>query len=192
LVEKLKNDGFWVRGVDLKKPEFSNTNADNFVVGDLRDPYLIKKTMQVPPQLKEINENFDEIYQLAADMGGTGYFFGGNHYADIIHNSALINLNVNNIAFFPEVYLSHNKLPQLVKLVSTLDIGLGIFGASEKALQVIPNKIFEGIDMKLPLITSNTLAIKELFTNDKDIVLCERVDPISLVKIILRLKMMKN
>jgi len=99
-----------------------------------------------------------------------------------------INLDVNNIEFLPEVFLSHNELPRLAKLLSTLDIGLGIFGESEKVLQVIPNKIFEGIAMKLPMITSNTPAINELFTNDKNIALCERSDPTSLVKTIMRLK----
>ena len=94
LVEKLKNDGFWVRGVDLKNPEFSKTNADNFIIGDLRDPHIVKKVMQDPHQSKDNNESFDEIYQLAADMGGAGYIFAGDHDADIIHNSALINLNV--------------------------------------------------------------------------------------------------
>ena len=94
LVEKLKNEGFWVQGVDLKKPEFSKTNADNFIIGDLRDPHIVKKITQVPHQLKDNNESFDEVYQLAADMGDAGFIFAGNHDADIIHNSALINLNV--------------------------------------------------------------------------------------------------
>ena len=92
LVEKLKNDGFWVRGVDLKKPEFSKTHADNFIIGDLRNPLIVEKVMQVPRDLADNNESFDEIYQLAADMGGAGYIFAGNHDADIVHNSALINL----------------------------------------------------------------------------------------------------
>jgi GDP-D-mannose 3', 5'-epimerase len=85
LVRRLKNEGFWVRGVDLKYPEFSETVADDFVLGDLRDQYLCKQV---------IDRRFDELYQLAADMGGAGYIFVGEHDADIMHNSATINLNV--------------------------------------------------------------------------------------------------
>lgn len=85
LVKKLKKDGFWVRGVDLKNPEFSKTSADEFIVGDLRNPSVVKKVIDQP---------FDEVYQLAADMGGAGYIFSGEHDADVMHNSALCNLNV--------------------------------------------------------------------------------------------------
>lgn len=85
LVKKLKQEGFWVRGVDLKKPEFSETAADEFVIGDLRDQLVCQKILDRP---------FDEVYQLAADMGGAGYIFTGEHDADIMHNSATINLNM--------------------------------------------------------------------------------------------------
>ncbi len=85
LVKKLKNEGYWVRGVDLKKPEFSETAADDFVVGDLRDQILCQSILDRP---------FDEVYQLAADMGGAGYIFTGDHDADVMHNSAQINLNM--------------------------------------------------------------------------------------------------
>ena len=85
LVKELKNKNFWVRGVDLKLPEFSETAADDFVIGDLRDPALCQSLMDVP---------FDEVYQLAADMGGAGYVFIGENDADIMHNSAMINLNM--------------------------------------------------------------------------------------------------
>lgn len=85
LVKKLKSEGFWVRGVDLKRPEFSPTAADDFVVGDLRDQTLCKSILDRP---------FDEVYQLAADMGGAGYIFTGEHDADVMHNSAQINLNI--------------------------------------------------------------------------------------------------
>src|SRR3990167_8148461 len=85
LVRRLKDEGYWVRGVDLKFPEFSETVADDFVIGDLRDPAVWAKVLDQP---------FDEVYQLAADMGGAGYVFTGDHDADIMHNSALINLNV--------------------------------------------------------------------------------------------------
>lgn len=85
LVKKLKKEGFWVRGVDLKKPEFSKTEADDFVLADLRDQSVCQKIL---------DRAFDEVYQLAADMGGAGYVFTGAHDADIMHNSAMINLNM--------------------------------------------------------------------------------------------------
>ena len=85
LVKRLKGEGFWVRGVDLKYPEFGDTEADDFVIGDLRDPLICRSVA---------DRSFDEIYQLAADMGGAGFVFTGDNDADIMHNSALINLNM--------------------------------------------------------------------------------------------------
>jgi GDP-D-mannose 3', 5'-epimerase len=85
LVKRLKREGFWVRGTDLKYPRFSETEADDFVIGDLRDQYFVKHV---------VDRRFDEIYQLAADMGGAGYIFTGEHDADLMHNSASINLNI--------------------------------------------------------------------------------------------------
>lgn len=85
LVKRLKKEGYWVKGVDLKYPEFSTTEADEFVIADLRDQELVKKLFDRP---------FDEVYQLAADMGGAGFVFTGEHDADILHNSATINLNI--------------------------------------------------------------------------------------------------
>lgn len=85
LVRRLKAEGFWVRGVDLKFNEFSDTDADDFMVADLRDPVLCREA---------IDRRFDEVYQLAADMGGAGYVFSGENDANIMHNSALVNLNV--------------------------------------------------------------------------------------------------
>jgi len=85
LVKRLKREGFWVRGVDLKYPQFAPTQADDFVIGDLRDPTLCRHAVDLP---------FDEVYQLAADMGGAGYVFTGENDANIMHNSALINLNM--------------------------------------------------------------------------------------------------
>ena len=85
LVRRLKREGFWVRGVDLEFPRFSETEADEFVQGDLRDQELCSSV---------IDRHFDEVYQFAADMGGAGYVFTGEHDADIIHNSATINLNL--------------------------------------------------------------------------------------------------
>jgi len=89
LVKRLKREGFWVRGVDLKFNEHAETEADDFVIADLRDAYNVRQM---------IDRRFDEVYQLAADMGGAGYIFTGEHDADIMHNSATINLNVADTA----------------------------------------------------------------------------------------------
>ncbi len=85
LATRLKSEGFWVRGVDLKLPDFSSSSADDFLIGDLRNQSFVDKVM---------DQNFNEIYQLAADMGGAGYIFTGENDAVIMHNSATINLNV--------------------------------------------------------------------------------------------------
>jgi nucleoside-diphosphate-sugar epimerase len=85
LVKRLVREGFQVRGVDLKYPEFGETYADDFVIGDLRDPHLCRHV---------VDRRFDEVYQLAADMGGAGFVFTGENDAEIMHNSGLINLNV--------------------------------------------------------------------------------------------------
>jgi len=88
LVKKLKKQDFWVCGVDLKYPEFSETAADDFVIGDLRDPVVCREVT---------DRAFDEVYQLAADMGGAGFIFTGEHDSEVMHNSALINLNMVDI-----------------------------------------------------------------------------------------------
>lgn len=85
LVKRLKREGFWVRGVDLKAHEYAETEADDFAIGDLREQSFVRSV---------IDRRFDEVYQLAADMGGAGYIFTGAHDADIMQNSATINLNV--------------------------------------------------------------------------------------------------
>lgn len=112
LVKRLKKEGFWVRGVDLKHPEFSLTYADEFIQGDLRDPKLVESVF---------DRSFDEVYQLAADMGGAGYIFTGENDANVMHNSALVNLNVAYYATLAKVkkvfysssaciYPEHNQL----------------------------------------------------------------------------------
>jgi nucleoside-diphosphate-sugar epimerase len=88
LVRRLKRENFWVRGVDLKKPEFSPTAADDFVIGDLRDAGVCRDIA---------HGYFDEVYQLAADMGGAGFIFTGEHDSEVMHNSATINLNMVDI-----------------------------------------------------------------------------------------------
>ena len=102
MVKRLREEGYWVRGVDLKQPEFSSTRANEFVLGDLRDTRFVQRCVRFTGYLgnfyKDIvdkfAEPFDEIYQFAADMGGAGYIFTGEHDADIMHNSASINLNL--------------------------------------------------------------------------------------------------
>jgi len=83
LVKRLKAEGFWVRGVDIKSHEFCPSHADEFIVGDLRDQHLAQAVVH----------GIDVVYQLAADMGGAGFVFTGEHDAEIMHNSATINLN---------------------------------------------------------------------------------------------------
>ncbi len=85
LAKRLKNEGYWVRGVDIKDHEYTPSPADEFIKGDLRNPKLVDDLM---------DQSYDEVYQLAADMGGAGFVFSGENDADIMHNSAMINLNV--------------------------------------------------------------------------------------------------
>ena len=84
LVKRLKREGYWVRGVDIKRHEFAESAADEFIQGDLRDQAVVREVVQ----------GIEEVYQLAADMGGAGYIFSGEHDAQVMHNSATINLNV--------------------------------------------------------------------------------------------------
>jgi GDP-D-mannose 3',5'-epimerase len=88
MVNRLKSEGYWVRGVDIKYPEFSESSADEFIKGDLRDPILVGEVID------RVEDSFDEIYQFAADMGGAGYIFTGENDANVMHNSSIINLNV--------------------------------------------------------------------------------------------------
>ena len=94
LVKRLKKEGYWVRGTDLKYPEFSPSPADEFIIGDLRDAAFVNKM---------IDQNTDEVYQLAADMGGAGYLFSGDNNFVVMHNSAMVNLNVANEAVHKNV-----------------------------------------------------------------------------------------
>jgi len=102
MVQYLVNKGYWVRGVDVKEPEFSNTKAHEFVLGDLRNVEFVTRVLEfkgyqgnfyhdIPYRMVDC---FDEIYQFAADMGGAGFVFTGEHDADIMHNSVSINLHV--------------------------------------------------------------------------------------------------
>ena len=89
MVKRLHSEGYWVRGVDLKHPEYSSSEANEFVIGDLRDVSFVSKVIRLSDW-----QPFDEIYQFAADMGGAGFVFTGENDADIMHNSVSINLNV--------------------------------------------------------------------------------------------------
>ena len=84
LVKRLKSEGYWVRGVDLKYPEFSKTESDEFIKGDLRNLSIVDVCV----------DGVDEIYQLAADMGGADFIFTGLNDSEIMHNSAMVNLNI--------------------------------------------------------------------------------------------------
>lgn len=90
LVKRLKREGFWVRGADLKFPEYGVTEADDFAIVDLRDAGNCRAI---------VDRTFNEVYQLAADMGGAGYIFTGENDADIMHNSATINLNMVDVCY---------------------------------------------------------------------------------------------
>ncbi len=102
MVKRLREEGYWVRGVDLKYPEFSSTKAHEFIRGDLRDISIVRRVIRFTGYLGNFYEQiaekfampFDEIYQFAADMGGAGFVFTGENDADIMHNSCSINLNV--------------------------------------------------------------------------------------------------
>jgi nucleoside-diphosphate-sugar epimerase len=102
MVKRLRSEGYWVRGVDLKYPEFSVSEANEFILGDLRDLNFVERVIQFKGYLgnfyhfvaSQYLQPFDEIYQFAADMGGAGFVFTGENDADIMHNSATINLNV--------------------------------------------------------------------------------------------------
>lgn len=89
LVKRLKLEGAYVIGVDIKQPDFSDSHADEFIIGDLRDIHFVRSV---------IIEQTDELYQLAGDVGGAGYIFTGEHDADVMHNSSQINLNVAKVA----------------------------------------------------------------------------------------------
>ncbi len=102
MVKRLRKEGYWVRGVDLKYPEFSETEANEFVQGDLRDVDFVRRVLEYKGDRGNFYnsvpyryiQTFDEIYQFAADMGGAGFVFTGENDADIMHNSVTINLNV--------------------------------------------------------------------------------------------------
>ena len=98
MAKRLKEEGFWVRGVDLKDNDFIDMNevCDEFFIGDLRNPSLVSRLMFAPKQVSEADKDnsFDVVYQFAADMGGAGFVFSGDNDADIMHNSAMINLNI--------------------------------------------------------------------------------------------------
>ena len=102
MVKRLREDGYWVRGVDLKHPEFSETEANEFICMDLRDVDVMRRVIRTTGVnggfyasiVDKFLEPFDEIYQFAADMGGAGFIFTGENDADIMHNSATINLNL--------------------------------------------------------------------------------------------------
>ena len=111
MVKRLKSEGFWVRGVDLKHTEFTESAADDFVIGDLRDPNLVASV---------IDDNMDELYQFAADMGGAGYIFVGDNDANVMHNSGLINLNVvhESLKKMFKKYFTHHQHACILPIIN--------------------------------------------------------------------------
>lgn len=144
LVARLKLEGYWVRGVDLKLPEFSESNADEFLIYDLRDNRNVQAVVRsnvyevcghrvatgfnyFPNEFDQKSIPFDEIYQLAADMGGAGYVFTGEHDADIMHNSAMINLNVaENSSGVGKLFYSSSACmyPKKIQVYNTAGLAL--------------------------------------------------------------------
>ena len=125
LAKRLKKEGFWVRVVDIKPHEYFDHDeiCDEFIQGDLKDPQLVSRVMYSPKQINtsDSENSFDEVYQLAADMGGAGYIFTGDNDANVMHNSSLVNLNVVHYATMFKVkrlfysssacmYPEHNQL----------------------------------------------------------------------------------
>ena len=100
LSKRLKDEGHFVRAVDIKNHEYFNENefCSEFILGDLRNPNFVSKIMFAPNQSTTEVGSFDEVYQLAADMGGAGYIFTGENDANVMHNSSLVNLNVLHYA----------------------------------------------------------------------------------------------
>ena len=118
MVSRLKAEGYWVRGVDLKYPEYGKTEADHFVLRDLRDRDEVSQLIgyagcgrnPYETYARQFDKPFDEIYQFAADMGGAGYIFTGEHDADVMHNSATINLNLlDAVNDYHDRYADNNK-----------------------------------------------------------------------------------
>jgi len=89
MATRLKSEGYWVRGVDIKDPEYSPTSCDEFIIGNLTDADLVRRVIRF-----EGEQSFDEIYQYAADMGGAGYIFSGENDSEVMYNSATVNLNL--------------------------------------------------------------------------------------------------
>ena len=119
MVKRLRSEGYWVRGVDLKYPEFSETEANEFITGDLRDVSFVRRCLRFKGYQGNFYNSvpdrfhlpFDEIYQFAADMGGAGFVFTGENDADIMHNSVTINLNVlEEQRKFNETVGNHTKI----------------------------------------------------------------------------------
>lgn len=115
MVTKLAKEGYWVRGCDIRTPEFSESDANEFILGDLRDRSFVERVIKFHGEdcnFYDLNrfaqdEPFDVIYQFAADMGGAGFVFTEEHDSDIMHNSATINLNVLDAQ---QKFNAHNKV----------------------------------------------------------------------------------
>ena len=149
MVKRLKSEGYWVRGVDLKYPEFSDSHADEFIIGDLRDPDTVYAVCMLG------DGTFDEVYQFAADMGGAGYIFTGENDADVMHNSATINLNVL------DAIQSLNKITKLNKTKIFYSSSACIYPARN---QVNPNNPLCSEDSAYPADPDSEYGWEKLFS----------------------------
>lgn len=128
LVRQLRDEGFWVRGVDLKHPEFSQTAANECIVGDLRNHAVATRAV----------ENIDDIYQLAADMGGAGYIFTGEHGAAVMHNPATIGPNNLDSGCKANVErLSIRRLPVFIRKIVKKNQRIGTAAKIRRTLPLL-------------------------------------------------------
>jgi len=152
-------------------------NDDNFIVGYWGTFIPVHGVEYIINAAKILEKENDIKFVLI----GKGQTFNENkEYAE--------RLKIKNIEFIPKLFLASNELYKLPEFIAKCDVGLGIFGKSNKTIQVIPNKVFEGNAMKLPMISCDSPAICELFTHERDILLCDRANPESLAHEILKLK----
>ena len=152
MVKRLRSEGYWVRGVDLKYPEYGDSEANEFVQGDLRDVEFVRRAIQYKGEVGNFYNHipyrlvrpFDEIYQFAADMGGAGFVFTGENDADIMHNSVTINLNV---------------LEEVRKLNETFDGDR--LESGQNVIVLLWNNLLRSSTLVLPVCTQSMLRKKQ-------------------------------
>ena len=158
LVKRLKSEGYWVRSVDVKEPEFAESAANQSLILDLRDPSSVSKALWGPTQKEwhDPENSFDEVYQLAADMGGALYVFTGVNDAEIIYDSTMINLNVAKKAAefgVKKLFFSSSACAYSERLQESLDCASL---KEDSAWDGKPDSVY-GIEKLLSEIHSNNL-----------------------------------